>query len=85
MQFGHRVKSVTLADFKPEELDAISEGGNQVRSSVQAPQNSTAGGDRVSYSTLAHPISPPLPLKVAAYRYLARYTPDRDVKRPTDK
>jgi hypothetical protein len=51
MQFGHRVKSVTLAEFKPEELDAMAAGGNQV----------------------------------AAYRYLARYTPDREVKRPVDK
>lgn len=34
MQFGHRVKSVTLAEYKPEEVEAMRDGGNQVRHPV---------------------------------------------------
>lgn len=30
MQFGHRVKSVTLADYKADEVEHMREGGNQV-------------------------------------------------------
>eukprot|EP00878_Enallax_costatus_P030334 GHUV01033019.1.p1 GENE.GHUV01033019.1~~GHUV01033019.1.p1 ORF type:complete len:683 (+),score=318.21 GHUV01033019.1:359-2407(+) len=51
MQFGHRVKSVTLADYKADEVEHMKEGGNQV----------------------------------AAYRYLARYTPDKDLRKPVDR
>eukprot|EP00775_Hariotina_reticulata_P009864 gene9864-10022_t len=51
MQFGHRVKSVTLAEYKPEEVEQMRDGGNQV----------------------------------AAYRHLARYTPDKDLKKPLDR
>jgi hypothetical protein len=31
MQFGHRVKSVTLADFSADEVEAMRQGGNQAR------------------------------------------------------
>lgn len=30
MQFGHRVKSVTLADYSADEVEAMRQGGNQV-------------------------------------------------------
>ena len=29
-EFNHRVKSVSMATFKPEEIDALQKGGNQV-------------------------------------------------------
>lgn len=29
-QFGHRVKGITMASFKPEEIAALQAGGNQV-------------------------------------------------------
>eukprot|EP00879_Flechtneria_rotunda_P032586 GHRR01035818.1.p1 GENE.GHRR01035818.1~~GHRR01035818.1.p1 ORF type:complete len:725 (+),score=359.89 GHRR01035818.1:290-2464(+) len=51
MQFGQRVKSVTLAEYKSDEVEHMKEGGNQV----------------------------------AAYKYLARYTPDKDLKKPLDR
>lgn len=31
MQFGHRVKSVTLADYSAHEVEQMQQGGNQVR------------------------------------------------------
>lgn len=30
MQFGQRVKSVTLAEFKSDEIQAMKDGGNEV-------------------------------------------------------
>jgi len=30
MQFGHRVKSVTLADYSAHEVEQMQQGGNQV-------------------------------------------------------
>ena len=30
-EFGHRVKSVSMASFKPEEIERIKKGGNDVR------------------------------------------------------
>eukprot|EP00877_Chromochloris_zofingiensis_P004482 jgi/Chrzof1/14034/Cz08g22020.t1 len=51
MQFGQRVKSVTLAEFKSDEIQAMKDGGNEV----------------------------------AAYKYLAKYTPEKDLRKPTDK
>ncbi|WIA37933.1 hypothetical protein OEZ86_001310 [Tetradesmus obliquus] len=51
MQFAHRVKSVTLAEYKADEVEHMREGGNQV----------------------------------AAYRFLARYTPDKDLRKPVDR
>jgi hypothetical protein len=35
MQFGHRVKSVSLAEYKPEEVEQMRDGGNQVRQITQ--------------------------------------------------
>jgi hypothetical protein len=43
MQFGHRVKSVTLAEFKPEELDGMAAGGNQARAGRAAAARGTEG------------------------------------------
>ena len=44
MQFGHRVRSVTLADFKPDELEAMAAAGNQVRHSHPGPTAAWAPG-----------------------------------------
>jgi hypothetical protein len=38
MNLGQRVKSVTLADFKPDEISALEEGGNEVRLVVEPTQ-----------------------------------------------
>lgn len=32
MQFGHRVKSVTLADYSAQEAEQMQQGGNQASS-----------------------------------------------------
>jgi hypothetical protein len=47
-----------------------------------APKRPLAAG---SSAARPHRVPHPRAFKVAAYRYLARYTPDRDLKRPVDK
>jgi hypothetical protein len=33
-EFNHRVKSISMATFKPEEIKGLQEGGNKVRNKV---------------------------------------------------
>lgn len=113
MQFGHRVKSVTLADYSAHEVELMQQGGNQVwlvwwlvvcllewvvavSLRLLVPQ----GGPHNQHTTTTYTHCAVLrcavpccvfahtytsTTQVAAYRWLARYTPGKDLPKPTDR
>jgi hypothetical protein len=93
MQFAHRVKSVTLAEYKADEVEHMRQGGNQVCccccSCCCLQRLQLLLLHMVSrqwlYCRSKLPTMLDVLLQVAAYRYLARYTPDKDLRKPVDR